>query len=124
MDTAFGILVKRRLTDLGMSQREFAALVGLSHANINKIINASHEAPPPPLGADLMRWASVLQIPTDQQQYFCDLAALVYLPHAVRPQWEAWYEQYQVTLAQQVNEQQPLSKPLRAAENTPPYDTP
>jgi transcriptional regulator with XRE-family HTH domain len=122
MGSAFGQLVKNRLTELGLSQRDFASQVGLSHANINKIINASHEAPPPPQGDDLQRWASVLQIPNAQQQQFYDLAALGHLPIHAQARWEALYTEHQQLLTDNVRLQNEIINLRRAAERGTPYD--
>jgi len=122
MGTAFGHLVKQRLAELGLSQRDFASLVSLSHANINKIINASHEAPPPPQGDDLQRWAVALQIPAAEHQRFCDLAAIGHVPWDVRAQWEAWYVAHNQLVADHARLQSELTHLRRAAERGTPYN--
>jgi transcriptional regulator with XRE-family HTH domain len=124
MGNAFGHVVKQRLAELGLSQRVFARQVGLSHANINKIINSSHEAPPPPQGDDLERWATVLQIPAAEHQRFCDLAALGHLPWTVRARWEAWYDTHQQLLADHSRLHNELAQLRRAAEPNITYDQP
>lgn len=86
--SAFGRWVKERLEALHLSQRAFGALVGISHPNLNKIINGSHEAPPPPLGTECARWAEVLKIPDDQLKRFHLYAACAHIPLPQRVEFE------------------------------------
>lgn len=88
MPSAFGKWVKERLETLGISQRSFGARVGISHPNLNKIINGSHEAPPPPLGLECGRWAEVLEIPENQIKRFFLYAACAHIPMPARVEFE------------------------------------
>ena len=95
MDSAFGREVKSRLKALGISQRAFATAVGVSQANLNKILNGTHGAPPPPTGVQLQLWAGIVQVLGDERQRFIDLAALAHLPTGARGRFESWYEEHQ-----------------------------
>lgn len=73
---------------LGLSQRAFAVATGVSQANINKILNGSHESPPPPLGLELAKWAEMLGIPDSELKKFHLYAACAHLPDDVRVEFE------------------------------------
>lgn len=88
MPSAFGRWVKERLESLKISQRAFGARVGISHSNLNKIINGSHEAPPPPLGIECGRWAEALEIPDNQIKRFYLFAACAHIPMPARVEFE------------------------------------
>ena len=92
--SAFGRWVRDRLRELGISQRQFAIITGYSSGNMNKMINGSHSAPPPPLGLDCAKWAEVLQIPNDQIKKFHLYAACAHLPEAVRVEFENIVDQH------------------------------
>ena len=116
MPSAFGRWVKERLESLKISQRAFGARVGISHSNLNKIINGSHEAPPPPLGIECGRWAEALEIPDDQIKRFYLYAACAHIPMPARVEFEgiihehlAMYDRFPA-MVQQVR---------RAAEQSP-----
>jgi transcriptional regulator with XRE-family HTH domain len=96
----FGQWVKRRLGELGISQRKFGAAVGMSHSNLNKILNGSHEDPPTPLGDDCARWADALKIPDDQRQRFRMMAAVAHIPGPTGVEFEALVDEHLALKAQ------------------------
>lgn len=54
--TMFGQRIKALLKQRGLTLRAFGAMVQMSHGNISKVLNGSHEAPNPPVGVDLEMW--------------------------------------------------------------------
>ncbi len=100
MISAFGRALNDHLQRAGLSQRAFGELVGMSHANVNKIINSTHEAPPPPLDADLSVWMDVLKVPEAERQTLVDLAALAQIPGNLREKFERIYFEHPALKAQ------------------------
>lgn len=94
MGSAFGLEVKRRLKANKLSQRAFAAAIKMSQANLNKVLNGTHGAPPPPTGVTLQLWAGLLNLTGDDRQRFMDLAALAHIPPEVRGRFEHWYDDH------------------------------
>lgn len=105
MISAFGQALQKHLDTAGLSQRAFARLVGVSPANMNKIIAGIHEAPCPPVEDELVPWCDALGLNDADRKLLLDLAAIAQLPEKVRPKFEAWYFEHE-DLKQTVEAQQ------------------
>lgn len=116
MGSLFGTLVKERLKSQKISQRAFATVAKMSQANLNKVLNGTHGAPPPPTGAMLQLWAGALGLVGDERQRFMDLAALAHLPPEVRGKFEHWYDEHQKLRADYVDLLSEVRALKRAAE--------
>lgn len=71
------------LQNAGISQREFADMVGMSSSNINRIITGNHSAPPPPLDR-LDHWADLLGLTGEAKAEFIRQGQIAHIPARVR----------------------------------------
>jgi transcriptional regulator with XRE-family HTH domain len=79
--TAFGDRLDALRRARKLTLRAMGRQVSMSHANLSKVLNGSHEAPAPPLGAELQLWFDVLGVAADDEVLLRLLAAAAHVPH-------------------------------------------
>jgi transcriptional regulator with XRE-family HTH domain len=113
--SAFGRWVRQRLGDRSLTQRQFAAMVGLTHGSISKILQGTY-AVPPPLGLELAKWAEILQIPDGDIKKFHLYAACAHLPASVRVEFENIIDQHIELRNDYIRLQSELRRSTRVAD--------
>lgn len=89
--TAFGDKFEAIRKAKKVTLRAMGAQVGMSHSNINKILKGSHEAPRPPLGAELEMWFDAVGTTEEEEPLLRLLAAAAHVPdNQAREQLEGW----------------------------------
>jgi len=78
--TAFGERLDALRKTRKMTLRAMGRLVSMSHGNLSKVLNGSHEAPAPPLGADLQLWFDVVGTEASEEERLRLLAAAAHVP--------------------------------------------
>ncbi len=90
MMTTFHARIDAIRRERGLSYRALGKLVGMSHGNVHKLLTSTHEAPRPPLGADLELWFDVLGTSEADEPLLRLLAAAEHIPDpTARAQVEA-----------------------------------
>jgi transcriptional regulator with XRE-family HTH domain len=81
----------RLLEEQQFTVRSFGEAVKLSKSSVSGIVQGIRT---PPLES-LYSWCDTLKLEGPARRRFLDLAALAHLPDAVRPRFEAWYDEHQ-----------------------------
>jgi transcriptional regulator with XRE-family HTH domain len=78
--TAFGERLDARRKARKLTLRAMGRQVSMSHGNLSKVLNGSHEAPSPPLGTDLQLWFDVVGTEAADEERLRLLAAAAHVP--------------------------------------------
>lgn len=89
--TKFGTKLSQAIDEKGLTQREAAQVLGVSHGFVALLISGRRT---PPLD-QVATWADRLGFTGDDRRRFIDYAALAHLPDQVREQFEQWYDDHQ-----------------------------
>jgi transcriptional regulator with XRE-family HTH domain len=79
MQRAFTTYVKKLLSERGLKQQDFAALVGTAKSRLNEILNGKTAARP----EEMKSWADVLRLDDQQAKTLRTLASLTKSPTEV-----------------------------------------
>jgi transcriptional regulator with XRE-family HTH domain len=78
--TAFGERLDALRKARKLTLRAMGRQISMSHGNLSKVLNGSHEAPSPPLGADLQLWFDVVGTDEADEERLRLLAAAAHVP--------------------------------------------